>query len=62
MLSHTGERPFQVCKILKDGKLLTPIFAVRLLRRWFQGEEELAESHLKVSSQQLCVQGGEQIS
>ena len=24
MLSHTGERPFQVCKILKDGKILTP--------------------------------------
>ena len=24
MLSHTGERPFQVCKILNDGKTLTP--------------------------------------
>ena len=24
MLSHTGERPFQVCKVLNDGKTLTP--------------------------------------
>ena len=24
MLSHTGERPFQVCKILHDGKIIDP--------------------------------------